>query len=402
MFLKTLVRRNRPFLEAAITLHQAGEIPANSYVLDLDTMQANARVMADEAEKLGLKIYAMSKQIGRNSPAFHALAAGGIDSYVAVDMACARPIHAAGYRVGHIGHLVQVSRAEALAAAQMKPDYWTVFSHEKAREASEASGRAGHTQSLLARIYAGGDTFYMGHEGGFQAEEIVAVADALDELPHAEFVGITTFPALLFDPDTNDVAPTPNLETLENAAAALRAAGREQIEINAPGTTSSKVMAALASAGTTQVEPGHGLTGSTPLHAVRDLPERPAMLYLSEISHIYNGRPYCFGGGLYIDPVFPPYDVQALVGADPDAALNNVVHATLPPPSAIDYYGILDPDARKPIRAGDSVVFGFRAQAFVTRAYIVPVAGVSKGEPRMEGIWTPYGQPAEWPSWRES
>jgi predicted amino acid racemase len=400
MFLKTLKRRNRPFIEAAVELHQAGEVPANSYLLDLDTMQANARIMVDEADRLGLKIYAMSKQFGRNPAAFDALAAGGIDSYVAVDMACARPIHAAGYRVGHIGHLVQIPQREALAAARMKPDYWTVFSYEKAQEASEASGKASHTQQLLARIYAGGDRFYMGHEGGFKAEEIVVVADKLDRLPYAEFAGITTFPALLFDPETNEVSPTPNLRTLENAAAALAAAGREHIEINAAGTTSTKVMAALASAGTTQVEPGHGLTGSTPLHAVRDLPEDPGMLYLSEISHVYNGHPYCFGGGLYIDPVFPPYDVQALVGADPDAALSNVVKATLPPPSAIDYYGILDPNEGRPIRTGDTVVFGFRVQAFVTRAYIVSVAGVSKGEPRVEGIWTSDGHRVEWPSWQ--
>jgi len=399
MLLETLTRRNRLFIEAAVNLHRAGGIPANSYVLDLDTMQANARIMADEADRLGLKIYAMSKQFGRNRPAFDALAAGGIDSYVAVDMACARPIHAAGYRVGHIGHLVQIPQREALAAAQMKPDYWTVFSFEKAQEAAEASGKAGHTQQLLARIYAGGDTFYMGHEGGFQAEDIAQVADALDALPNAEFAGITTFPALLFDPDTNEVSPTPNLRTLENAAKALAAAGREHIEINAPGTTSSKVMAALAAAGTTQVEPGHGLTGSTPLHAVRDLPENPGMLYLSEVSHVYNGRPYCFGGGLYIDPVFPPYDVQALVGADPDAALNNVVKATLPPPSAIDYYGILDPNEGQPICTGDTVIFGFRVQAFFTRAYVVPVSGVSKGEPRVEGVWATDGREAKWPSW---
>jgi predicted amino acid racemase len=141
MFLKTLQRRNQPFIAAAISLHQAGEIPANSYVLDLDTIQANARLVADEAGRLGLKVYAMSKQFGRNPAAFRALAAGGIDRYVAVDMACARPIHQAGYRVGHIGHLVQIPRAEAVAAAKMKPDYWTVFSHDKAREASEASGK---------------------------------------------------------------------------------------------------------------------------------------------------------------------------------------------------------------------------------------------------------------------
>jgi len=398
VFLNTLVRRNRPFIEAAVNLHQAGEIPANSYILDLDAMQANASIMAGEAKKLGLKIYAMSKQIGRNPPAFDALAAGGIDSYVAVDMACARPIHAAGYQVGHIGHLVQIPRAEAQAAAAMKPDYWTVFSHEKAREAAEASSRIGHSQQLLARIHADGDTFYLGHEGGFPASEIVSVADTLDALPGARFAGITTFPALLFDPKTDQASPTPNLKTLEEAAQALHTSGRGKIEINAPGTTSSRVMAALASAGATQVEPGHGLTGSTPLHAVLDLPEKPAMLYLSEISHTYSGRPYCFGGGLYIDPVFADYDVRALVGADPDATLNNAVKATLPPPSAIDYYGILEPEQDKPIRTGDTVLFGFRAQAFVTRAFVVPISGISRGEPAVQGIWTPDGRRAEWPS----
>ncbi len=400
MFLNTLVRRNQALIQAAVNLHQAGEIPANSYVLDLDAIQDNARIMANKAQRLGLKIYAMSKQIGRNPPAFEALAAGGIDHYVAVDMACARPIHAAGFKIGHIGHLVQVPRREALAAAQTRPDYWTVFSYEKAQEASQASGLVGRTQQLLARIYTAGDTFYMGHEGGFQAPEIVAVAEALDALPHAEFAGITTFPALLFDPDKNEVRPTPNLKTLENAAQALRASGRTHIEINAPGTTSSEVMAALASAGATQVEPGHGLTGSTPLHAVRDLPEKPALAYISEISHTYNGHPYCFGGGLYIDPVFPPYNVHALVGADPDAALNNIVQATLPPPSAIDYYGILEPNAGKPIRTGDSVVFGFRPQAFVTRAYVAPISGIATGTPTVEGIWTPDGRKSQWPSWQ--
>ena len=36
--------------------------------------------------------------------------------------------------------------------------------------------------------------------------------------------------------------------------------------------------------------------------------------------------------------------------------------------------------ASKP-QVGDSVVFGFRAQAFVTRAYVVGVAGLSRGDP---------------------
>jgi hypothetical protein len=88
-----------------------------------------------------------------------------------------------------------------------------------------------------------------------------------------------------------------------------------------------------------------------------------------------------------------------LVGADPDAALNNVVDATLPPPSAIDYYGLLDPNEGKPAHTGDTVIFGFRAQAFITRAYVVPISGIASGESKVEGIWFTDGRKIDWPSW---
>src|SRR6185436_4273808 len=101
--------------------------PANSYVLDLDAMQANAAVMARGAAALGLKVFAMSKQFGRNPPAFEALKRGGIHRYVAVDMDCARVISRSGHRVSHIGHLVQVPRGAAHEAAALQADYWTVF-----------------------------------------------------------------------------------------------------------------------------------------------------------------------------------------------------------------------------------------------------------------------------------
>jgi predicted amino acid racemase len=73
------------------------------------------------------------------------------------------------------------------------------------------------------------------------------------------------------------VKPTPNLRTLEKAAEALQAAGRKGVEINALGTTSAEILPMLAAAGATHIEPGHGLTGTTPLHAVEDLPETPVV-----------------------------------------------------------------------------------------------------------------------------
>lgn len=397
MFLDVLTRRNRPFVEAAVALHQRGDLPANSYVLDLDAIRANARVFGAEASRLGLTVYAMTKQVGRNPEFIRACAEEGLSAFVAVDMGDARRIHESGHRVGHIGHLVQVPRREAKAAAALSPEHWTVFSGDKAREASSAAGEAGREQDLLARIHAEGDVFYMGHEGGFPAEDVGKVADELDAIDGARFAGITTFPALLFDLQAGEVFPTPNMATLERAAAVLADLGRSDVEVNAPGTTSTALLETLASAGATQVEPGHGLTGSTPLHAVRDVDEVPAVLYLSEVSHFHGGKAYCFGGGLYIDPVFPPYEVKALVGSDPEAAFGDRVTATLPPPEAIDYYGILDVPKGRAVATGDTVIFGFRIQAFVTRAFVVPVAGVSSGSPEIAGVWTADGAEASWP-----
>jgi predicted amino acid racemase len=324
--------------------------------------------------------------------------AGGIDRSVAVDMACARATHNAGLHVGHLGHLTQVPRHEAAAAAErFRPDYWTVFNETKASEAASGARAAGYVQNLLARIKAEGDTFYRGHEGGFEADDVVAVADLLDRFEGGRFAGITTFPALLFDQATRKVKPTPNLATLTKAAEALARAGRKDIEINAPGTTSSVLIAALAEAGATQCEPGNGLHGTTALHAVEDLPELPAVLYLTEVSHLSGGKAYCFGGGFYIDPVFPDYDVKAIVADEPTTSASALRSVEIPPPAAIDYYAMIDATDATPPKPGDTAVFGFRGQAFVTRAYVVGVSGIAKGDPKVETIENGFGEPENWP-----
>ena len=396
MFLDVLQRRNPSLIDAAIELHQRGDLPANTFVLDLDAITANARVISIEAERLGLTVFAMTKQIGRNPDACRALIEGGVASSVAVDMECARATTRAGMHLGHLGHLVQVPQAETAAAAAMRPANWTVFSSIKAAQAAVAADTAGYDQGLLARIYADGDEFYSGHEGGFRADDILAVADEFDTHHGAHFAGVTTFPALLFDNQTRRVRQTANLRTLERVAKLLRDSGRSSIQINGPGTTSTAALAGLADAGVTQVEPGHALTGTTPWHAYQDLPELPAVCYVTEVSHLYGGRAYCFGGGMYLDPVFPNYQMQALVGRDP--ATTTLVDATLPPPAAIDYYGQLAPDANHTIRGGDTVVFGYRVQAFVTRAYTAGITGLSTGQPKLAGIWSADGSPATWPA----
>lgn len=396
MFLQKTIKRNPSLITTAVTLHQKGLIPANSYLIDLDTVKENAQLMKSKADRLGLKVFAMTKQIGRNPTVMHTLMEAGIDSAVCVDMADARRVHAAGMKIGHLGHLVQVPFAEIPAAVNMRPQYWTVYSLQKAKDISDAIPE-GYTQNILLRVFADGDTFYTGHEGGFPASEIPSVIAEIEKMPGLHFAGLSTFPTQLFNADTLTVSHTHNYETLKKLKKDLEALGYHDLEINAPGTTSSHLFEEMAATGATQVEPGHGLTGSTPIHALKDMAECPAMVYVSEVSHLYKGRGYCYGGGMYIDPVFPDYQVNACVANTPEDILSHTVLCDMPSPAAIDYYGILHEDPQ--VQINDTVVFGFRAQAFVTRAFVVPVSGISQGLPVIEGIYDSDGKRMGWPNW---
>ncbi|GHE08975.1 alanine racemase [Klenkia taihuensis] len=391
MFLPLLRRRAVPLLRAAHAFHRAGVLPPNTYVLDLDAVERNAAAVTAEAQRLGLTPFAMTKQIGRNPDASRAIAAGGISHAVGVDLECAVAAAAGGLGIGHLGHLVQIPRHSADDAAALEPSFWTVFSEAKAREAAAAAERAGRVQDLLIRVAAPGDRFYRGHEGGIAPEDVAALADLVDGLPGARFAGVTSFPATLFDPGSGTARSTPNLGTLTRVKRALLAAGRTDVELNAPGTTSVSVLQTLAEAGATQVEPGHGLTGTTPLHAVQDLVEDPAIVYLSEVSHTWDGDAYVFGGGLYVDPVLGDVPTRALVlGDDVDVADAAELDVEMPAPSAIDYYAVV-PGAAGRARPGDTVLFGFRPQVFVTRALTAGIRGLSTGRPELAGIWAADG-----------
>jgi len=391
MFLDLIRRRNPNLLRDAVTLHRTGAIPPNTSVIDLDAVSRNAGAFADESARYRLKPFAMTKQIGRNPDVSAAVAAQGITHAVGVDLEGAIAARAGGFSIGHLGHLVQIPRHSAPMASALEPLFWTVFSMDKAREAGTAAAAAGRTQDILLRVSAPGDRFYRGQEGGFDADSVVAVADAIDAIDGLRFAGVTSFAATLFDAAAGVARSTPNLATLTRAKERLIAAGRENVELNAPGTTSVSVLATLAAAGATQVEPGHGLTGTTPLHAVRDLVEEPAIVYISEVSHLWGPDAYVFGGGLYVDPVLGSSNTRAVVvgdGTDPVEVSPRTVE--MPADNAIDYYATVRVDAG-PVASGDSVVFGFRPQVFVTRGHTAAVSGIGTGSPRVHGIWSADG-----------
>ena len=128
-------------------------------------------------------------------------------------------------------------------------------------------------------------------------------------------------------------------------------------------------------------EPGHGLTGTTPAHMHMDLPEKQCVVYLSEVSHNFGGKAYCYGGGFYRRG----HMANALVGSGPGAL--RPMGVTPPSLESIDYHFELDNTAQ----VGESVIMAFRYQIFVTRSDVVLLSGVSGGDPRVVGVWDSLG-----------
>ncbi len=385
MFIDVTRRRNPDLIDAAVALHRAGEIPSNCYVIDLDTVSANAAVVAAAARSHGLTPYQMTKQFGRNPVVARAIADAGIDRVVAVDFEEARLLHAHGLRMGHVGHLVQVPAREVPLALDMQADFLTVFGLEQAERISTEAAVVGRVQDVTLRVVGPHDTFYSAQSGGVPAVEAVQVALRIDAMQGVRLRGVTSFPVLLWNESLGAFAPTANLATLGDVSARLREAGLDAPIINAPSACCSATFGLKAAAGATHVEPGSCLIGQTPLHAVSDEPELPAMIYVSEISHKTDDSVYCIAGGLYPRCKAKSALVFAKPGTDPVVA-----RVELDPAEAIDYYGTLHVDDTSTVAVGDTVVYAFRAQVFVSRCFVAVVSGVGS-DPKVEGIFTSTG-----------
>ena len=380
MYLNRLIERNPRLLETAIELHQSGRVPPNTWVIDLDAIAENARILAAEAGRLGLTTYVMSKQYCRNPYVNMVAIAEGLYKTVAVDVQGALQMRRYNIPVGHMGHLNQIPRHLVPEAVAMRPDVITVYNVEHARWIDEAAADQGVIQDLLIRVYSPEDIFFQGQEGGFPEADVPRAVEEIGRLPNVRLVGVTAFPCVRYNQAPGDPAElAPNFYTILRAADTLRKLGVEVRQINAPGNTSSITMPMLAEAGATHVEPGHGLLGTTPNHVFQEgLPERPTYTWVSEISHHFGEYAYAYGGGLFQDIYQPGYPARALVGSTWDRARDNAVEYLHEIKQIIDYHAVLRPGDR--CRVGDSAVFGFRTQMQMTRSYIAPVSGLSRGE----------------------
>ncbi len=202
-------------------------------------------------------------------------------------------------------------------------------------------------------------------------------------------VGVTSFPCLFYNEKLGKIEPTPNFDTILRVAEILeQELGVEIKQINAPKDNCVATIPLLAEKGATHGEPGHALTGTTPLHVLTNQPEIPAYVYVSEVSHSLGNKAYCFGGGFYSrhNPE------AALVSSDPDTIIERKLFVEHIEPGSIDYYATLRLKPKVSVKIGDTVIFSFRTQMFVTRANIAVVDGVQRGRPKILGLFDRSGR----------
>ncbi|WP_367941945.1 YhfX family PLP-dependent enzyme [Enterocloster citroniae] len=386
MFLNQTIRRNRELAETAFMLHQEGWILPDSYVVDVDAFLENARRLLHKAEENHIKLYFMLKQIGRNPYLAKALVELGYSGAVVVDYREGLVMMRHNIPIGNVGHLVQVPGALIKNMVAYGPEVMTVYSREKIMEIQAAAAELGRRQALMLRVYGDFDMIYSGQTAGFHLDELKETAIWIKtECPQLEIKGVTSFPCYLYDETAGDVLPTRNLETVKCAVEILKTCGVDVTLVNTPSATCCHTIDKMVEFGGNCGEPGHGLSGTTPMHAEHDLEEIPAVVYVSEVSHNFMGNAYCFGGGHYRRS----HVKHVLVGK----SLKDSRDLTVIPPTdeSIDYHFGISEECT----VGDTAVMAFRFQIFVTRSDVALVKGIRKGCPEIIGIYDSQGRKKE-------
>ena len=381
VFLEATLKNNPELIETAAFFHRKGLIEPNTYCIDLDMVINNTDKMAKVAQKSGIHLYFMTKQFGRNPIIARAIMQAGIKSAVAVDMDEARVLYRNGIKIGHMGHIVQLPGTLLEEAIKMRPEVITCFSLEKALEINTVAEKLGVVQNILLRVINNGDCMYPGQEGGILLKELENVASDIKKCKNVRLVGVTSFPCLLYNYDSGKIELTPNLYTIVKSAQHLKQMGFEISQVNAPSATCISTIPLLKEIGATHGEPGHSLTGTTPLHSKGLEPEIPSMTYVTEVSHIDKERTYVFGGGFYsrsrMQKAYLPARKLVLKAEDVS-------------PESIDYYTALETKGYN-LPLGETVIYSFRTQIFVTRSKVAVIEGIHQGKPKILGIFNAIG-----------
>lgn len=382
MFLEKTMERNPELINLALQYIKNGDIQPDTYIIDVDNLLANAKSILEAARNYNIKLYFMTKQIGRNPYIGKKLMELGYDGAVCVDYKEALILGKQGIKIGHVGHLVQIPKNRIREILVLNPEIITVYSYEKAMEISKVAKEMGMVANLMIRVVDSGDCIYEGQNGGIRYSDLEEIVNKVQGLEAVNIVGITAFPCFLYDPALRKVVGTTNLQTIKKSIKKLRDMGLELEQVNLPSNTSKETVSLIAEAGGTHGEPGHGLTGTTPSMSVVSEDEVPSIVYASEISHNVGENAYFYGGGHYRRSNIK----CALVGEDVESA--KVVKVLPLEPSSIDYYFELS----EKCSVSMPVVTAFRTQIFVTRSDVVLVEGLREGNPKIVGVYDSQGR----------
>jgi hypothetical protein len=163
-------------------------------------------------------------------------------------------------------------------------------------------------------------------------------------------------------------------------------------QINPAGNNCSASLAAMAAHGATHCEPGQAFVGGLVANGFVDQPEVPAMAYVSEVTHLWAGKPYFLAPSMVANATIGIwndvyYDTLGATvsrsGTDPldgFARTRPQSFAASDPTAWI--YGALDLSRGLTADVGDTVVCGFRCQVYRSNGgRLAVVDGIQSGDP---------------------
>lgn len=382
MFLQKTEKRNPQLIDYARYLHQEGYILPDTYVLDVDTIVENTKKIVKEAKKQDIQLFYMTKQFGRNPYVAQKIREAGIDQAVVVDFKEARIFMEHRLPIGHIGHIVQVPVHLLQQVIEYGVEIITSYSVEMLWKINNIARKRGIKQKIMLRIIQDDAPIYPGQEAGFLYQELPALIVELKKMTHVIVAGVTTFPCFLYDEVQEDFVEVAHVGALQRAKKILEQAGFTLQMVNLPSGTCEHTLRFIKKMGGTHGEPGHALTGTTPMHATKDLAEKPAMVYVSEVSHHFREQSFIYGGGYY-----PRGHFKSVLTIDQEGRRR---HYQMNPFSAenIDYY--LGVQGLAPI--GATVIAAFRTQIFMMRSDVALVEGLREENPKFIGIYDSQGR----------
>ncbi|WP_291256261.1 alanine racemase [Fusobacterium sp.] len=382
MFLKKLQERNQNLLNVAIEFHQKGLLSPDTYLLDVDTILDNAKLLIEKAKKNNIKLYAMTKQIGRIPFLAKKILELGYSGVVAVDFKEAEIMIKNNIPLGNVGHLVQAPTKLLEEIIKSNVEIMTVYSYEKIEQIDKVAKKLNKIQNIMLRVLEEDSIIYSGQSGGFYLNELEGLCMKIKKLKNIKINGLTSFPCYLYDKSLNKINPTKNVETIKKAKNILSKYRIKVEQLNFPSATSLANIKNIRENGGTHGEPGHALTGTTPFNAYNDEGEKPAILYLSEISHNLRGKGYFYGGGYYRRS-----GIESVLVGNKSKSLKEI-KVTPPTDESIDYYFELNEEAN----VGDTVLGAFRTQIFVTRSDVALIGGMKENKPYIIGIYDSLGR----------